>query len=71
MKEANCDELLQQGYSHIPKKLYRTCGIMYENDEGESISDISCASTEKNQLLLHLQQRNLEETKQGAPCYSL
>ena len=47
MKEANCDELLQQGYSHIPKKLYRTCGIMYENDEGESFSDISCASTEK------------------------
>ena len=48
MKEANCDELLQQGYSHIPKKLYSTCGIIYENDEGESFSDISCESTEKN-----------------------
>ena len=70
MKEANCDELLQQGYSHIPKQLYGTCGIMYENDYGESFSDISCTSTEKNQLL-YLQQRNLEETKQGAPCYSL
>ena len=47
MKEANCDELLQQGYSHIPKELYETCGIMSENDDGESFSDISCPSTEK------------------------
>ena len=71
MKETNCDELLQQGYSHIPKELYSTCGILSENDDGESFSDISCASTEKIQLLLNLQQKNLKETKQGAPCYSL
>jgi len=50
MKEANCDELLQQGYSHIPKQLYGTCGIMYENDDEESFSDISCTSTEKNSI---------------------
>jgi len=36
MKEANCDELLQQGYAHIPKKLYERCGIMSEEDDGES-----------------------------------
>jgi len=48
MKEANCDKLLQQGYAHIPKELYGTCGIMFEDDDGESFSDISCASTEKN-----------------------
>jgi len=42
MKKANCDE------SHIPKELSGTCGIMSEKGDGESFSDISCASTEIN-----------------------
>ena len=47
--------------THISPRNYITCGIMSENDDGESFSDISCTSTEKNSITVPAAKKSRRE----------